>query len=308
MVKRLPRPFTGITPPYDILLRGSQETPIGLYHLHMATAAQLCRLHYSPGSFKAVREKLRILCEHKYVQFDATPVKSLKATRSSYFYALDKLGFEYLEAAGLDVYKSFRASKEIDKAYLFAKHTLELNDIIISAALLKRSNKNIWLESIRHERELKRTPYMAKWPGGGYNLIPDSLLLFHKTVAEGREGRRPIVVEHDRGSEEQKYFRRRIRAYLHMLRNEGYKQLFGVNHITIAFTTSAGVERLKQIREWTSQELEETGETQYQHLFYFTLVNPPKKPDDPPIDPYQLWVNTTWLPLYEKRAVALLEV
>src|SRR6266446_4564227 len=301
MVKRLPPKFNGITPPYDVLLRGSQEMPVGLYHLHLATADQLCRLHYSPGSFKAVREKLRILCEHKYVQFDAIPMKSVKATRSPYFYALDKLGVEYLEAAGLDVYKPFRSSKEIDKAYIFVKHTLELNDIIISAALLKRSHKNIWLEEFKHERELKRQPYKAKWQGGGYNLIPDSLLLFRVTVPDGRQGRLPIVVEHDRGSEEQFYFRRRIRAYLHMLRNEGYKTLFGVNGITIAFTTSSGVERLKKIREWTARELEDTGETQYKHLFYFTLVQNP-------IDPTLVWVNTTWLPLYENVAVALLGI
>src|SRR5579863_7790094 len=106
MAKRPKQPFNGITPPYDVLLRGSQEMPIGLYHLHMASAEQLCRLHYSPGSFKAVREKLRILCEHKYVQFDAIPTKF---TRSPYYYTLDKLGFEYLEAAGLDVYKPFRS-------------------------------------------------------------------------------------------------------------------------------------------------------------------------------------------------------
>src|SRR5215471_2072327 len=43
--------FNGITPPYDVLLRGSQEMPIGLYHLYMAKAEQLCRLHYSAGSF-----------------------------------------------------------------------------------------------------------------------------------------------------------------------------------------------------------------------------------------------------------------
>lgn len=308
MAKRAKTPFIGITPSFDVMLRGSQEMPIGLYHLHMATARQLCRLHYADGSFKAVREKLRILHEHKYVQLDAVPVKSVKATRSPYLYALDKLGFEYLEAAGMDVYKPFRSSKEIDKAYIFVKHTLELNDIIISAALLKRSHNNVWLESFRHERELKRTPYRATWQGGGYNLIPDSLLLFRVTVADGRQGRLPIVIEHDRGSEEQKYFRRRIRAYLHMLRNEGYRQLFGVNGITIAITTSTGVERLKQIREWTARELEETGETQYKHLFYFTLVNPPQKPVDPPIDPFQVWVNTTWLPLYNRVPVALLRV
>ncbi len=298
MAKKKQRPFDGITPPYDVLLRGSQEMPIGLYHLHMATADQLCRLHYSPGSFKAVREKLRVLCEHKYVQFDAMPTKK---TRSPYYYTLDKLGFEYLEAAGLDVYKSFRSAKEVDKASLFVKHTLELNEIIISAALLKRSSQSSWLEYFKHERELKRTPYKVKWPSGNFSLVPDTLLIFRTIVPDGRQHRMPIVVEHDRGSEEQQYFRRRIRAYLIMLRNEGYKELFGIGGITIAFTTSAGVERLKKMREWTDKELGETGEMKLGSLFYFTLVQKP-------IDPVQIWVNTTWLPLYENVAVALLGV
>jgi len=144
MAKRLQRPFVCIAPPYDVLLHGSQEMPIGLYHLHMATALQLCRLHHSPGSYKAVREKMRVLCEHKYIQFDAIPTK---LTRSPYYYTLDKLELEYLEAAGLDVPKLLRPTKEVDKAYLFVKHTLEINDIIISAALLKRLDKNVWLET-----------------------------------------------------------------------------------------------------------------------------------------------------------------
>jgi hypothetical protein len=250
------------------------------------------------NSVKAVKAKLRKLVDHGYVQFDAIPTKF---TRSPYYYTLDKLGIRYLQQAGMDVNEAFRADKEVNKHALFAQHALELNDIIISAALLKRSSKSVWLEEFKHERELKHTPYKAKWPGGGYNLIPDSLLLFRVTVSDGRQGRLPIVVEHDRGSEEQKYFRRRIRAYLYMLRNEGYKQMFGVNGITIAFTTSAGVERLKKMREWTATELQETGEMQYKHLFYFTLVQNP-------IDPYQVWVNTTWLPVYENKPVSLLGV
>ena len=56
--EQIEAPFV-ITPAYDILLRGSQEMPIGLYHLHMATAEQLCRLHYAMGSLKAVKAKLR---------------------------------------------------------------------------------------------------------------------------------------------------------------------------------------------------------------------------------------------------------
>jgi len=127
-------------------------------------------------------------------------------------------------------------------------------------------------------------------------------------IPDGRQRRLPIIVEHDRGTEEQQYFRRRIRASLMFLRNEGYKALFGVGGITIAFTTSAGVERLKKMREWTRLELEETGETQFKDLFYFTLLEGLGDPHHPPIDPVQLWVNTTWLPLYENIPVALLGV
>ena len=57
----------------------------------------------------------------------------------------------------MDISESFRASKEVTNTALFAAHTLELNDIIISAALLKRSSKSVWLEEFRHERELKHT-------------------------------------------------------------------------------------------------------------------------------------------------------
>src|SRR5712691_1551104 len=126
-------PFA-ITPAYDILLRGSEQMPIGLYHLQMATAEQLCRLHYSMGSLKAVKAKLCTLCEHHYVQHDAMPTKF---TRSPYYYVLGQLGIRFLAEAGMDVSETFRADKEVNKESLFVRHTLELNDIIIAAALLK---------------------------------------------------------------------------------------------------------------------------------------------------------------------------
>src|SRR5260370_12325767 len=109
-VSQLDAPFA-ITPAYDILLRGSQQMPMGLYHLHLATAEQLCRLHYSAGSIKAVKAKLRTLIDHGYVQFDALPTR---LTRSPYYYTLDKLGFHYLRRAGLDV-EAFVAGKQVDK-------------------------------------------------------------------------------------------------------------------------------------------------------------------------------------------------
>jgi len=52
------KPFV-ITPVYDLLLRDSQDMPIGLYHVHLATAEQLTRLHYKPGMLKTVKKRLK---------------------------------------------------------------------------------------------------------------------------------------------------------------------------------------------------------------------------------------------------------
>lgn len=246
---------------------------------------------------KAVKAKLRLLADHGYVQIDELPTKRL---RSPYHYLLDTKCVDYLKAIGMDVQKAFRGSKEIHTSSLFVAHTLELNDIIISAALLKRVSPTHWLESFVHERELKHRPYKATWQSGRFSLIPDAFLIFRMVVPDGRQRRMPIVIEHDRGSEEQYYFRRRIRAYLVMLKNEGYKNLFGVGGITIAFTTSAGVERLKKMREWTSKELELTGEIQQLgSAFYFTLLQQP-------IDPRKLWLEPCWVTLQSNQAVSLL--
>lgn len=56
-----------ITPVYDLLLRGSATMPVGLYHLHIATAEQLTRLHYKPGMLKTVKARLKMLADHGYI-------------------------------------------------------------------------------------------------------------------------------------------------------------------------------------------------------------------------------------------------
>jgi Replication-relaxation len=269
---------------------------VGLLHLHMATASQLTRLHYSSGSLRAVKAKLKQLCEHGYVQYDAVPTK---LTRSPYYYTMGRLGFEYAKKAGSDIVEPFRPDKEIDKAALFATHTLEINDIIISAALLKRSNPKYWLESFKHERELKRIPYKARWNLDNFSLVPDTFLIFRMVMPDGRQRRMPIVIEHDRGSEEQYYFRRRIRAYLFMLQREGYKDLFGVGGITIAFTTSKGQKRLHTMREWTRKEFEATGEPEhFANVFYFSDVSP--------LEPSMLWLGQSWYTLTDNEPMSLL--
>ncbi len=284
------RPYTakrqqplGITPVYDRLLRGDAAMPIGLYHLHLATAEQLCRLHYSKGSLTTIKARLLALSDHGFVQSDAIPTKH---GRSPYYYTLGQAGVDYLSAAGLES-TGFRASKAVGKHALFIEHTLEINDILIAAALLHRVAPAYRLDSFIHERELKRRPYKARGQGEHCTLIPDAFLDIRRSLPDGTAVRLPVLVEHDRGSEEQRYFRRRIRAYVTVLKSGAYHDWFGVKSLTIAFTTFAGEKRREQMRAWTRQELKESGTMAYAPAFLFTSsCRPP--------DPYQLWLHPCW--------------
>jgi len=61
----------------------------------------------------------------------------------------------------------------------------------------------------------------------------------------------PLILEHDRGTEQQQHFRRRIGAYRALLQAGGQTQLFGVEAVTVAFTTFVSYHRIVQMRDWT---------------------------------------------------------
>lgn len=291
------KPFS-ITPVYDLLLRGHQDMPIGLYHLNIATAEQLCRLHYSSGSIKAVKARLLTLSDHGYVQSDARPTKLY---RSPYYYVLGAEGIKYLAEAGLDIGESRRASKETGKHYLFIQHALELNDVLIAAALLRRVEPMYFLDSFIHERKLKRKPRKLKWGSDSFSLIPDAFLDFRHLRDDGAQRRMPVLLEHDAATEEQHYFRQRIRAYIVMLKAEAQKEWLGVKAVTVAFTTFAGEKRREQMREWTRQELAASGELKsLGRVFCFTSLRHP-------FDLYHLWLEPCWYTPYEEdQPIALL--
>lgn len=263
----------------DRLLRGSRTTPVGLYQLQLATAGQLCRLHYSPKSVNWVKAQLKVLTDQGYVQAAKKPVID---GHSPYYYTLGTAGMRYLDSLGVDTRASWRAAKEINKGWFFLDHTLELNDVIISAALIDRADTHYRLESFRHERMLKRSPVRLS----NHTLIPDAFLDFRMMVAE-RERRLPVLIEHDRGTEQQEHFRRRIRAYVDLLKGETYRTAFGVRAVTIAFTTFQGLPRLTQMREWTRAELGAAGETGLSNAFWFARLPVPPEP--------ALWLHHVWL-------------
>jgi hypothetical protein len=249
-----------------------------------------------------VKDRLKTLFDQGFVQRDTIPTRR---SRAPYYYTLTQKGMHYLEQADFDTSEAFRASKEINKSSLFIDHTLEVNDVLIAAALLQRSNPNYRLDSFIHERTLKQNPYKATWKvkkGGehqkeqkeSFTLIPDAFLDFRFYPTEGKPQRLSILLEHDRGTEGQKKFRQRIRAYVVFLKSGAYQELFATKGITIAFTTFVGTYRLEQMREWTRQELGTTNEpTSTGRKFWFTAMTKP-------VDPKYLWLESCWYPPYEE--------
>ncbi len=280
-----------ITPVYDLLLRGSPDMPIGLYHLHLATTEQLTRLFYKPGMLKTVSKRLKVLVDNGYIQADCIPTKLFK---SPYYYTLDNKGMRYLADIGIDTDVSFRASKEVSESYLHVRHALELNDVFIAALRLKQAHPQYYLSRFVHERTLKRMPFKAS----NVTLIPDGFLDIRQRQVQQVDVSLGIILEHDRGTEQQEHFRRRIRAYKTFLQANGPMQLFNASRVIIAFTTFINARRVAQMREWTKAEL--VADPQLAAFFVFAEL--PK-----PLEPRNLLFERRWYTLSSDQPIALLE-
>jgi Replication-relaxation len=146
----------------------------------------------------------------------------------------------YLESIGVDISPSFRASKDLSESYLHLRHTLELNDVLIAALRLKHSHADYYLARYIQERTLKHSPYKAN----GITLIPAGFVDIRQRTAERSLC---LILEHDRGTEQQEHFRRRIRAYKTFLTSGGMTQLFNINRAAVAFTTFVSSKRVAQM-------------------------------------------------------------
>jgi Replication-relaxation len=283
-----------ITPPYDLLLRGSRQVPVGIYQLGLTTADQLCRLHYQPGTIKTVKARLKQLVEQGYVR---TAQRSIGAP--PYSYTLTPKGLRYLKSLGMDTNEALRPSDRVAVAHTpFIEHTLELNDVIIAAALLAQRQPDCghYLHSFIPEGMLKRRPYTGLQHGRqAFTIIPDAVFDFRRPLPDGRHRYTPVLLEHDRGTEQQQFFRTRIRAYITFLTSGVYQEAFNTSAVNIAFTTFEGERRRDQMRVWTLRELKATNESPDIGLaFSFAALQRPPMAQ-------AVWLDPCWLSPYDNQ-------
>jgi hypothetical protein len=290
-------PFV-VTPVHDLLLHD-------LHTLHRATAEQLTRLNYKPGMLTTVKARLKDLADNRYVLPLSHP-----SIRLPYMYALDRKGLNHLAAQGVDVREYFRPSSEEDSAknFLFREHMLAISDLLIQSMLFAKTEPSYRISNMLHERVFKNNPIKATYEKNSREetrtIVPDAYLAFGYTRESGNEVTLPVLWELDRGTEDQKFFRRRIRSYIVFLKSRAFKTLFSIEYITIAFATTKDHSRLRQMREWTHKELAATNEPSWlSQLFLFTSL--PENIGD--IEPRHLFLDPVWyLPADDENPVSLL--
>ena len=250
------------------------------------TAKQVCRLHYSPGSFTRVEKLLKELRDNGFLQWDFLPIKRRFGSSPAY-YMIAKRGVSYLRRLGCDVSLLPYPSEKRQLKSLFIPHTLSVNDFLIAASLLPCVVPAISLHDMRHELLLKRT---IKGP-----VIPDGWLDFRRDNEQTC-----FWLEVDRGTEDVKVFREKIHSLVKFSKT-GYQEVFHTPSITIVFATTAGSVRLQNILTWTQQVLSEMQETHEGDLFRFAVI------PEGELNPRWLFFEPLWTAPFSETPLSLLE-
>jgi hypothetical protein len=202
---------------------------------------------------------------------------------------------------GIDVQTQVTPADLSSRKTMHLTHTKELNDVLIAAELLTRAVPQITLAQLLHERTLKRQPVRVTLPDGTTTaVIPDAWLELHVRSHTDRR-RFPLAVELDRGTTEQRQWRRKVAGLLHWA-NGPYHATFQTRALTIAVVATVGTRRRDELRRWTEQELTAQGASEAGELFRFTSCQPEA------IDPLELFLQPVWTAPGSPRRHALLAV
>ena len=134
---------------------------LAIHTYHFMTVEQVTRLLYSSGSMKHVRSRLKDLADAEYLKKLYLPRATQSGSTPGVF-TLARNGMNYLTALGVDGREYFRPFENEEKSYLFLRHTLAINDFLITASLVSKAHEDIQLIEMRHDWMLKQTPIKVK--------------------------------------------------------------------------------------------------------------------------------------------------
>jgi hypothetical protein len=136
-------------------------------------------------------------------------------------------------------------------------------------------------------------------------VVPDAWLDF--LFSTSTTPRQPILVEIDRGTEQQQKFKEHIASRITYVRKGGaYSQQFGTQYVTIAYATTGSDQRVQTMLTWAREVMRDLGKTSFSPIFHFVRLPQDEHRELLQLDPEWLFLSPVWQTPNEKQPVALL--
>jgi hypothetical protein len=268
-----------------------EEILTAVYTYRYLTVDQVTRLFFAPTSRNYAGEYLRRLTKETYIERFGLP--AARPGNPQLVHALSVKGIRLLSDLGMELYSIPRAPQA--PSFQHINHTLGVNDVLIAAATITKAHPAITLAEMRPEWMFKHTPLIAEQ----VQVVPDGWLDFRLPVA-GKRVQFPLLLELDRGSEDQVQLRRKCKNLLTAVLSPGYASLFGTPQVTIAFACTTGEKRAVMVKQWIEKELTEHHLTQEADLFFIADISRWKN------DPAMLFLDPIWMcPFRQDRSPLL---
>src|SRR6266571_7686880 len=223
------------------LTKRYEEMLEAIHQMRYVTAWDMTRLFYTPSSINHVREILSLLSgkkdyadRHYLFRF---PLPHTKVGGTDKIYTLGSRGRAYLQSQGVEVDWYFRPYKVASMTYFNCQHVLTLTRFLVASRVFCKKHPSWELAEIRTEYELKKEISQEKakqelvrvevQTNGEkteeeVTVIPDAWLDVQKSGQKKTE-RFPLFLEIDRASEQQKFFKKHVRARVLFFSSGGYK-------------------------------------------------------------------------------------
>lgn len=248
-----PTPFI-ISEVLDMYLRAFAE-------FHFLTAVQLTRRFYKPGTLTTVQTRLKALVDAGYLHSFMLPtIKS----KSPYIYVLAAKGARYLrDIDELAVEVVYKPGELEELSYSFLHHLGELNDFLLCARGLEQAAPDWRVAKMWHDVTLRKKPLVVPGSFFGGNskprsVCPDAFLDIRQSIEGQRQRQYCIWVEVDRGTEALEAFKDKIVRIAGSVQSGVVHEYFGIKQVSaVAFATTAGNKRVREMQKWTLEVLEE---------------------------------------------------
>ena len=235
------------------------------------TALDVAYSLFSPKSLTHVRSILtRLAGGEDYKERQCLyrfPWPTGKAGNPERIFTLGAAGREIVQRLGMPVTWYYRPSKtgRLNSSYL--AHQLLVTRFVICACRFTSEQPEYTLADVRLCYDLERSLRNR----AGEAVVPDAWLHFARD--NGRKF--PVLVEIDRGTEDQERFKNHVGGRIEFIRSGDYARVFGTPAVLIAYATTGRIQghadtRRKTMGAWTMEVLRELAIESWASIFRFT--------------------------------------